>query len=134
MTFETILNLVWAGFGLLAWSALGLRERPFARARWRHSVTLLLALVSLFPCVSASDDLSSPLPTVPVTSGWAVSANVSSVAPLVRMLEALQHAQVAVSFFLFLTLAFFAMAWRDQDRRQIVAWSVFSGRSPPVLS
>ncbi len=61
MHFEATLNLVWVLVGLLAFGALGIselgRRQATLGARIRRAVAVMIAIVALFPCISASDDL-----------------------------------------------------------------------------
>src|SRR6266851_7980351 len=62
MALDTILNVVWAAIGVFALSLLAVSERRQGRsglARIQRLVAVLLFTVSLFPCVSLSDDLFS---------------------------------------------------------------------------
>jgi hypothetical protein len=58
---EITLNLLWVAIGLAALGALAAAEvcRPEGRAGYcsRRLLSVLLAVVFLFPCVSSSDDL-----------------------------------------------------------------------------
>ena len=62
MTSESILNLIWAALSLTALAVLGVWEcrRPCGRgslASLRRGLAFLILSVSLFFCLSASDDM-----------------------------------------------------------------------------
>ena len=139
---DTALNLLWALFcvGAVVYHVkLERRRRQIGshRARAIRAVALFLAVVSLFPCVSASDDSvrfqyldstqRAPDPHHPNP------ASGKSLATLVRMLEALESVQVPLILALSVSLCFFTMVlveWRQgQDRRLPKR----SGRAPPGL-
>ncbi len=60
MTLDAALNLLWAAIGVAALIVLAISERHLEpgseTGRMRRILAVLLVTVSLFPCVSATDD------------------------------------------------------------------------------
>src|SRR5258708_1755387 len=118
---DTVLNLAWAGVCLtaFAWFIGVERSRALAtkRALIYRAIALSLALVSLFPCVSATDDSvrlqffgtpgadqqHRPIPGPDQTDK-------KTLGTLVRLLEALESVQVSVALVLSIILCLFALA------------------------
>ena len=142
MLVDSLLNLVWAAVCLAAFTWFIVYERRRARAGRRaviyRSLALGLALVSLFPCVSASDDwvrlqFLGSVSHQPGNAKHAPSeSDQKSLATLVRMLEALDSVQVGVALALAVVLCLFALAvvetYRSLDRFQPAR----PGRAPPL--
>jgi hypothetical protein len=146
---DAILNLVWAAVCLTAFAWLIGFERRHRHATWRaitnRAMALTLALVSLFPCVSASDDwvrlqflgasTGSSAPGVPhqaPTSGD--QPDKKALGMLVRMLEALDSVQVAVALALSVVLCLFAVALIETPRSLDRFLPARGGRAPPVTN
>jgi hypothetical protein len=128
VTFEVILNLCWALLGLTAWVSLITRTGDRC---WRRRTTVFLAIVALFPCISASDDLAT-LRRLTLPDHYTVTAGNGALLPL--MLAALESSGTQ-SFFapgitLFACGLLAALLFREVSRRT----PVLAGRSPPYLS
>ena len=116
MSLETGLNILWvslalAALGVLVLSEFGGRGTPVQR--WMRALSVVLAAIFLFPCVSASDDLLSiqNLQFTLETRGEVGNPlphpsqnNEKHNAHLVRLFETLQHVQVATHYSLPVTL------------------------------
>lgn len=64
MSFESLLNTLWVCIAITALSVLVFSElrrcrRTSRAARWSRLLSVVFAIVFLFPCVSCSDDLLS---------------------------------------------------------------------------
>ena len=142
MFVDSLLNLVWAALCVAAFTWFIVSERRRARAGRRaviyRTLALGLALVSLFPCVSASDDwvrlqflgsISNPPGNAKHTPS---EPDPKSLATLVRMLEALDSVQVGVALALSIVLCLIALAvvetYHSLDRFQPAR----PGRAPPL--
>src|SRR5262245_36403794 len=118
----TCLNIVWAALGLAAFTwflaSAGRRHTYSRKALTCRALALGLALVSLFPCVSISDDAAriallntQPDAEAPGHLSWAGHAsNTEFLATLVGLLEVLDAAQVSAVIVLSISLCLFAMA------------------------
>jgi hypothetical protein len=144
---NAILNLAWAVLCLFAFTwFIGFekqRGRGTPRAITYRAIALSLALVSLFPCVSASDDSvmlqffggstgaqSSGSPQkVPVSGD---QPDKKALGTLVRMLEALESVQVSVSLALSIVLCLFALALIEKRRSLDRFLPARAGRAPPL--
>ncbi len=131
MTFDLILNLAWALMGLAVWVSLITR----ARARgWHRRLTVLLAIVALFPCISASDDLVSLRNlTIPSRESTVTLSMPGGWSSLPRMLETIETSQVAAAFVLLLMLIssgiLGTLLIQEVSRQELV----LAGRSPPLF-
>lgn len=112
MTLETTLNLLWLLVALGTWVFSCRQVRGFGRG---HRLAVLLVVVCLFPCVSASDDLAK-------------------VGPLGRQLQVLEFAQVAAAFVLVLAWCFLALVVLSHFSGFSESRPLPAGRSPPLLS
>jgi hypothetical protein len=144
MYADSLLNWGWTGICLAAF-AWFLISAWKGRLHNRHTnprqaIALALALVSLFPCISASDDSArlkygnlQGSPDSP-TYGPAGSQHNDSerLTTLVRLLEVLEACQAAVTKLFSLVLTLFAlMAALRLSRTDCVSpWR--AGRSPPA--
>ena len=151
---EAILNLAWAAICLTAFTWLIAVEKRCGQAGGRtivyRAVALSLALVSLFPCVSASDDwvrlqflAANAAPnTAANTEGLPAGSQhklpASGDQPdskafvlLVRMLEALDSVQVTVALALSVVLSLFALALIETHRSLDRFLPARAGRAPP---
>src|SRR5258706_14986890 len=108
---DTMLNLAWALVCLATFGWFIRSERRRAsdtrRALKYRALALSLALVSLFPCVSASDDwvrmqffTSGAAPADPHQSPLNSQSDKKTLGTLVRLLEALDSVQIGVSLIL----------------------------------
>jgi hypothetical protein len=137
---DTILNLVWAALCVAAFAWLFVYERrrsSACRAVVYRSLALGIALVSLFPCVSASDDwvrlqfLSTASHQGNSKESTGDQPDQKSLATLVRMLEALDSVQVGVTLALAVVLCLFALAVVETYRSLDRFLPARAGRAPP---
>jgi hypothetical protein len=141
---DAILNALWV---LVCAAALLYHLRQEARrarstswTRICRTLAILLAAVSLFPCVSASDDEarnryfeSTQADPLHPQNGHSKKSPEQSLATLVRLLEALESVQVALIWVLTVALCFFvlvAVQWRAGIESFLVRRP---GRSPPFI-
>ena len=147
MTLDTALNLIWLGIGVTALALLGiseLRHRPSRPSGvLRRVLAVFFVAVSLFPCVSASDDLFSftflqshlgkdggmgTTTTPPEDAKEKANLN------LARLLQSLDHLQIsgiyalAVFFFCFTLVLAIGITTPNRDLY------CRAGRSPPTTS
>jgi hypothetical protein len=138
----TVLNLIWLFVALAAVGAVLVSERrraPTPGARGQRLVSILLVTVSLFPCVSASDDLinfayvSAGFET---RSGFGHSvpedSNTSTVIYLA--LQNLEHLQITAFYTLFVTLCFFGFVFCLAPQSVFRQLPSFVSRGPPQVS
>lgn len=136
---DTILNLAWAAVCLAAfgWFISVERRRACRRAIISRAVALSLALVSLFPCVSASDDavrsqfFSANLGDSQHPSNTP-QPDKKSLGTLVRLLEALDSVQITVSLVLCFCLYLFALALIETHKSIERCLPIRAGRAPPA--
>jgi hypothetical protein len=136
---DTILNLAWAGVCLAAfvWFTGVERRRLSRQAIVSRAIALSLALVSLFPCVSASDDavrLEHFFSTAPGEhrSGNDQQPDKKNLATLVRLLEALDSVQIGVAFVFAFCLYLFALALTETHKSLERFVPIRAGRAPPT--
>jgi hypothetical protein len=142
VTFDTALNLLWCAIGAIALFALGLSERlkvsGNATGRMRRVLAVLLTTVSLFPCVSATDDefcLSLLQSTQEKRGG--VGAPVPEDGKekvgqcLARLLEALDHFQVSSAYDFAIILCFIGLVLLAIKLTSARALLCRAGRAPP---
>jgi hypothetical protein len=135
----TALNLIWLLVALAAVGAVLFREprRASSRAaRGQRLVSVLLVTVSLFPCVSASDDLinfayvSAGLET---RSGFGHSvpedSDTSTIIYLV--LQSLEHLQITAFYTLLVALCFFGFVFCSAPKSISRQLPSFASRGPP---
>lgn len=139
---DVILNLVWA---LFCTSALlyHVRQEGFRSASsfWNRvcrTLAVLLAAVSLFPCVSASDDWvraeywnATQADPHHKQSNESGKSPEKSLATLVRLLEALESAQVSLIWVLSFALCSFALVAVQWQPGKEHFFPRRRGRSPP---
>ena len=138
----TVLNLIWLFLALGAVGAVLLTEHRRAStpgARSQRIVSILLVTVSLFPCVSASDDLinfayvSAGFET---RSGFGQSipedSNTSTVIYLA--LQNLEHLQITAFYTWFVTLCFFGFVFCLAPQSVFRQIPSFVSRGPPQIS
>jgi hypothetical protein len=143
---NAILNLVWAAICLAAFAWLIAAENRRRKANGRtivyRAVALSLALVSLFPCVSASDDwvrlqflgaVSAPADDSHKSPAAPDQADKKALGTLGRLLEALESVQITVSLSLSIVLCMFAFAWMETHRSLDRFLPARAGRAPPVI-
>jgi hypothetical protein len=137
----TVLNLIWLLLALAAVGAVLLSERRRAStpgARSQRLVSILLVTVSLFPCVSASDDLinfayvSAGFET---RSGFGHSvpddSNTSTVIYLA--LQNLEHLQITAFYTWFVALCFFGFVFCLAPQSLFRQLPSFVSRGPPQI-
>lgn len=144
---NAILNLAWAAICLAAFAWLIAVEKRRGQATRRtiiyRAVALSLALVSLFPCVSASDDWVRlqffGASTAAPDTGNSHKAPVSNepdkkaLGTLVRLLEALDSVQITVSLALSIVLCLFALALVESHCSLDRFAPARAGRAPPCF-
>ena|SRR6266851_1168853 len=142
---DTMLNLAWAVVCLATFGwFIGFERRRIAgtrRALTYRTLAISLALISLFPCVSASDDsvrmqFFSP-GAAPTDSNHQHQTPASSqtdkktLGTLVRLLEVLDSVQITVSLVLSVILCLFALALIETHRSLDRFLPTRGGRAPP---
>lgn len=141
MYADNILNLAWALLGIAAfvWFVRVEKRRASRRAITSRAVALSLALVSLFPCVSASDDAVRLQYFSVKTSDThhptkAPLPDKKNLATLVRLLEALDSVQITVGLILCLCLFLFALALIESHQSLDRFLPIRAGRAPPAVA
>jgi hypothetical protein len=120
------------------------RETGTKRALRYRAVALSLALVSLFPCVSASDDsvrlqffgAGTATPNEPGhrPASSSLPSDKKTLGNLVRLLEALESVQIAVLLVLAVVLCSFALALIERRQSLDRFLPTRAGRAPPALA
>jgi hypothetical protein len=143
VTFETALNVLWCAIGVVALLGLYFSERRKesrdTTGRLRRTVAVLLTTVSLFPCVSATDDefcfsllqsrtgkhggVGAPLPE-----------DARDKANLGRILETLDHYQICSPYSFAVIFWFIGLVLLATNLITVRARLQRAGRSPPVFS
>jgi hypothetical protein len=133
---DTALNIIWALFCVVALVYYVRSERGHnRRARLFRGVALFLAVVSLFPCVSASDDsvrlqffaTNHRTPGKPQTN----SSPGTSLGSLVRLLESLESVQVPIIWALSVNLFCYTLVLVEWSKGHDRPAPPRSGRAPP---
>jgi hypothetical protein len=145
VTFDTALNVLWCAIGVVALLALFFSERQKGAGngtgRLHRIVAVLLTTVSLFPCVSATDDefCFSLLQTSTGKHGG-VGAPLPEDAKdhvgqcLARVLESLDHYQIS-SLYSFAVIFWFVGLVLLSTKLSAVRDLLYrAGRSPPLFS
>ena len=143
MYADAILNLAWAAVGLAAFAwfisaeFIAVERRRISRAALiSRAVALSLALVSLFPCVSASDDAVRlqffSTSTTDHQSSNTPQPDKKNLGTLVRLLEALDSVQIGVVLVLSFCLYLFAFALIETHRSLDRFVPIRAGRAPPA--
>ena len=133
-----VLNLIWlvvavAAFAAVLWSV---RRQATGSARGHKVLSVLLVMVSLFPCVSASDDVinfayvSAGLET---RSGFGHSApgNSDTDTVIYLVLQNLEHLQITSFYTLFVAFLFFGLVCLSTPRSVQRQLPSFVSRGPP---
>jgi hypothetical protein len=143
---SSLLNLVWVAISLAAFTwflaSTGRRQRCSRRGLMIRAIALALALVSLFPCISASDDsvrlelLNAQLAADSTgQSHWsAPHTSREMLATLVSLLEVLESAQVAAILAFAISLCLFALALAIHPESLDRFSPACPGRAPPRVS
>jgi hypothetical protein len=145
VTFDTALNVLWCAIGVVALLALFFSERRKGpgneTGRVRRVVAVLLTTVSLFPCVSATDDefCFSLLQTSSGKNGG-VGAPLPEDAKdrvgqcLARVLESLDHYQVSSTYSFAVIFWFIGLVLLATKLVSVRDLLYRAGRSPPLYS
>lgn len=145
MTFETALNVLWCAINVVALLALFFSERRKGpgneTGRVRRFVAVLLTAVSLFPCVSATDDefCFSLLQTSSGKHGG-VGAPLPEDARdqvgqcLARVLESLDHYQVSSVYGFAVIFWFIGLVLLATKLVSVRHLLYRAGRSPPAFA
>jgi len=146
VSFDAALNLLWllVCLGAVVYQTVleqRLGKRRDGRARSRRTLSVIMAAIALFPCISATDD---------VVAMWCLNGSVAGdekaglvsehgtplkpAANLVRLLELIDHFQISVAFYILLILCLITLLVAHQ--RPPLVWCIrsSSGRSPPYTS
>jgi hypothetical protein len=134
-----VLNLIWLLVAFAAVTAVVLAERERATtraARIQRLISVLLVTVSLFPCVSASDDVisfgyvSAGLET---RSGFGhpVPDKSDSNTVLYLALQNLEHLQITAVYTLFVAFCFFGFVSYSTPQSVLRQLPAFASRGPP---
>lgn len=144
MTFDIALNLLWCAIGVIGLLVLALTERRRSAARHtgrvRRIQAVLLATVSLFPCVSATDD-EFCLSLLQTTHGkhGGVGAPVPEDSKekegqvLARILLGLDHSQVTSVYHFAVILCFFTLVLCATKLLSVRGFLCRAGRAPPLV-
>lgn len=135
----TALNVIWATFGFLTLLAFAIAERRgilvSGGSRTRRLAAVSVIVLSLFPCVSASDDILG-LSELGVKARHRTSTNGTlpdkSSLQLSHLLQALENLQIAAIFFfacVSLCFGFLFFVGHKSMARQLPC---LLGRAPPV--
>jgi hypothetical protein len=143
---SSLLNIAWLAVCLAAFTwflvSTGRRHRCSRRVLMCRAMALGLALVSLFPCVSASDDairltlLNSQFSADSPDQLSRPDSNPSTelLATLVGLLEVLESAQVTAVLVLSVSLCLFALALALHPASSERFLPACPGRAPPCWS
>jgi hypothetical protein len=142
---NSLLNLAWLALCIAAftWFLLSTRRRGVSSRRlvMGRALALSLALVSLFPCVSASDDsvrlallnAQASANTSGHSSWGARQASTEMLAILVGLLEVLESAQVSAILALAIALCAFSLALTIHPDSLDRFLPSCAGRAPPAF-
>lgn len=138
-SIDAILNFAWAllCIGALGWHfwrdrQAGARKQAICS---RRTLSVILAAVSLFPCISATDDrvrLADIDGNAPQQAAFDQSPAHSL--PMSLQLEDPEHGQTAAPFLLAFIVCFFLLALLEA--RSLARWFSYSslGRAPPTAA
>jgi hypothetical protein len=142
---NSLLNLAWVALCIAAftWFLLSTRRRGVSSRRlvMGRALALGLALVSLFPCVSASDDsvrlellnAQASADTSGRSSWSARHASTEMLAILVGLLEVLESAQISAVLALAIALSVFSLALAIHPDSLDRFLPSCAGRAPPFF-
>lgn len=137
---DTVLNLLWLAIGL---ACLGVfvcfefRRRSTLRGRLLRTLALLVVTVSLFPCVSLSDDevsfsfLLSHFGQRGSTTPLEESKE-KTMLHLARLLDMIDNCQISGFWSLVVTLFFLTFVYAVRQTRGERHLICASGRAPPL--
>ena len=140
---NSLLNLAWLALCIAAftWFLVSTRRRGVSSHRlvMGRGLALALALVSLFPCVSASDDSvrlallnAQASANTSGHSSWSSQhSSTEMLAILVGLLEVLESAQVSAVLALAIALCVFSLALRIHPASLDRFLPSCAGRAPP---
>jgi hypothetical protein len=143
---NSLLNLVWLALFVAAftWFLVSTSRRGVSSRRlvMGRALALGLALVSLFPCVSASDDSvriellnAQAMADSPGHSSWSAQhPSTEMLAILVGLLEVLESAQVTAVLALTVALCLFTLALAIHPESLDRFLPACAGRAPPGRS
>jgi hypothetical protein len=143
---SSLLNIAWLAVCVAAFTwflvSTGRRHRCSPRVLMCRALALGLALVSLFPCVSASDDAIRLTQLNAQFSGDSPDqlslpgshAGTELLATLVGLLEVLESAQVTAALALSVSLCLFALALALHPASSDRFLPACPGRAPPGWS
>jgi hypothetical protein len=145
VTFETALNLLWCSIGVLALLGLYFSERrkgsSHSLGRRRRTLAVLLATVSLFPCVSATDDeFCFSLLQTRTGSRGGVGAPLPEESrdqvhhSLGRLFETLGHYEVSSTYAFAVIFGFIGLVLLAANLTSGSDLVLRAGRSPPLSS
>jgi hypothetical protein len=137
----TVLNLIWLFVALAAVGAVLLSEHRRASTRGARSqrfVSIFLVTVSLFPCVSASDDLIN---FAYVSAGFetrsgfghSVPDDSSTTTVIYLALQNLEHLQITAFYTLLVALCFFGFVFCLAPQSVFRQLPSFVSRGPPQI-
>ena len=137
----TVLNLVWLFAAVGAVAALLVSDCSSRSPRCEKAqrlIAVLLVMVSLFPCVSASDDLinfASFSAGLETRSGFGHSVPDKSDGNTVisLALQNLEHLQISAFYTLFVVLCFFGFVSYFHSGSVARQLPSFVGRAPPRI-
>ena len=140
-TVGVFLNLLWVGLCIGA-ALLQLRSdiwrRATTRSRIHSGLAVFLAVVALFPCVSATDDFARLDYLASQTQSQSETlpdpGHDHSLGSLVRLFEILEAAQISVCLTIATTLLLFALVRSIRPRSIDRLIPALSGRAPPSLA
>jgi len=133
---DSALNLAWALLGVAAllvqcWRERNSRASHLSRAR--RAFIVFIALVALFPCISASDDEMRLRDLHRQIEAHAAFDRARSDALAISIqVEDLEHGQVVHSFDLNLALSFVLMVPLERSVRVTFQHRDSLGRAPPL--
>src|SRR6266853_2549444 len=143
---SSVLNIAWFAVCLAAFTwflvSTGRRHRCSRRVLMCRALALGLALVSLFPCVSASDDSIRLILLNSQFSGDEPDqlsrpnshSSTELLATLVGLLEVLESAQVTIVIVLTVSLCLFALAFALRPVSLDRFLPACPGRAPPYCA
>lgn len=135
------LNLVWLllAAGALCALVLSERNRPSTvAARFQRGLSVLLVTVSLFPCVSASDDVIS---FAYVSAGLETRSGFGHATPdqsdgnsvIYLALQNLEHLQITAIYTLLIAICFFGFVLYFAAKSIFQQSPSFVSRAPPQI-